>query len=222
MSQAERENTGVLLARIGTVEVRAHGPCLAWVSGLAVDADGAPRAYHPQSRKGLDALANAGGPGHWWGVACDAQGIPFLQGAGDPAPGYYVSTTALQDGRFPVHSCRRYVDAETIPYIVLPRGMPGTARLGDFALVMNLATGARCGAIWADIGPHGKLGEGSIALARALGIDASPRTGGCRAGILTVLFPGSGVRQPQPPERIEARALELLVQHGIREIRRFA
>src|SRR6478672_475871 len=112
-----------LLAKIGDVEVRSYGAYLSWSSGLAVDADGAPRAYHPDSRRGLDALATAGKPGNWWGVACDERGIPFLQGADDPAPGFYVSTTALQDSRFPVHSCRRYVNAEAIPYIVLPKGM---------------------------------------------------------------------------------------------------
>ncbi|MGV3531106.1 MAG: hypothetical protein ACO1QR_01960, partial [Chthoniobacteraceae bacterium] len=114
-----------VIATIGGVQVRSHGAYLAWISGLAVDADGSPRAYHPESRKGLDALANAGNPGNWWGVACDARGVPFVQGADDPAPGYYVSTTALCDTRFPASSCRRYVDAETIPYIVLPKGMPG-------------------------------------------------------------------------------------------------
>jgi hypothetical protein len=222
MSRIQAESAGTLLARIGTVEVRAHGAYLTWTSGLAVDADGAPRAYHPESRKGLDALANAGKPGNWWGVACDARGIPFVQGPNEPAPGFHVSTTALQDSRFPVHSCKRYVDAETIPYIVLPRGMPGGARLGDFAVVMNLETGARCGAIWADIGPRGKLGEGSIALAKALGIDSAPRTGGCRAGILTVLFPGSGNRRVQVAEFIRERTTELLARHGIRDFSRFA
>lgn len=213
---------GAVLATIGGVKVRLHGAYLAWISGLAVDADGSPRAYHPDSRKGLDALANAGKPGNWWGVACDARGVPFVQGAGDPAPGFYVSTTALCDTRFPANSCRRYVDAETIPYIVLPKGMPGGARLGDLALVTNLATGATCGAIWADIGPRGKLGEGSIALAKRLGINADPRKGGCRDGVLTVLFPGSGTRRPLAIEVIETRTASLIATHGISDLRRLA
>ncbi len=219
---AEQNRKGALVATIGNTEVRAHGSCLLWRSGMAVDADGAPEAYHPESRRGLDALANAGAPGHWWGIACDPSGVPFIQDAGDPAPGFYVSTTALVDPRFPIHSCRRYVDASTVPYIVLPRGMPGGARLGDLAVVMNLETGAVCGAIYADIGPRGKLGEGSMALARAQGIDPDPRTGGCRTGLLTALFPASGTRRPQAPAVINERALELAAQHGLQDLRHFA
>jgi hypothetical protein len=37
----------------------------------------------------------------------------------------------------------------------------------------------------------GKYGEGSIALARALGIPSSPRNGGCADGVTFVVFPGS-------------------------------
>src|SRR5258708_20069901 len=34
-------------------------------SGLAIDADGAPRAYHPNDRRGLDSLAHACHQGNW-------------------------------------------------------------------------------------------------------------------------------------------------------------
>ena len=37
-------------------------------SGMTIDADGAPNAYHPDNL-GLDDLANAGTPGSWEGLA---------------------------------------------------------------------------------------------------------------------------------------------------------
>ena len=69
-------------------------------AGMAINADGAYRAYHPTPGKGLDYLANAGEPGNWWALVTDTgkpSGRPVVQGAADPAPGYYVSTTSLAD-----------------------------------------------------------------------------------------------------------------------------
>jgi hypothetical protein len=40
-------------------------------SGLAIDADGAPRAYHPNDRLGLDSLAHADHRGNWWALVTD-------------------------------------------------------------------------------------------------------------------------------------------------------
>ena len=71
-----------------------------YVAGLAVDADGAFRAYHPTNRLGLDTIVHAGHPGNWWALATDTgetNGRPVLQGERDPAPGYYVSITSLYD-----------------------------------------------------------------------------------------------------------------------------
>ena len=51
-----------------------------------------------------------------------------MQGPGDPAPGYYVSTTSLHDANLPVTDPRRYVDSEQVPYLALPE--PFVAALG--------------------------------------------------------------------------------------------
>src|SRR6202008_1174982 len=51
-----------------------------------IDADGSPRAYGPNN-SGLDWTANAGYPGNWWALVCDANGDPILQGPTDPYPG---------------------------------------------------------------------------------------------------------------------------------------
>ena len=94
-------------------------------SGFAVDADGAYRAYHPNNRLGLDSIEHAGQPGDWWALATDTgntDGRPVIQGKDDPAPGYYVSMTALYDSRIEdEHNPRRFVDAASVPYVVLPR-----------------------------------------------------------------------------------------------------
>lgn len=173
---------GETIVRLGTAGT------LIFECGLSVDADGSPHAYHPDSHSGLDALGNAGEPGHWYGLACDDNGEPFIQGPGDPAPGFYVSTTALQNTAFATKDPRRYIDSESIPYIVLPGGLAHMPRLGAPARVINLRNGKSCSAIFADIGPRDRIGEGSIALARALDVPQGAREGGVSGGILFVVF----------------------------------
>jgi len=56
-----------------------------FVSGMTIDADGAPNAYNPDDT-GLDALANAGAPAHWDGVITDRSGNPLIQRKSDPFP----------------------------------------------------------------------------------------------------------------------------------------
>lgn len=183
-----------------------------FVSGMTIDADGAPNAYHPDDT-GLDELANAGVPGHWDGIITDAEGNPLVQGESDPFPGYYVSCTSLSDRTKKVSDPTRYVDASKIPYVVLPRDVAdgGGAHLGDFAVVVNLANGKSSYAIFADIGT---MGEGSVALADNLGIWSNARQGGRRDGILYLVFPGSGNRQPRALEEIQSETEKLLQDWG--------
>src|SRR5262249_37782577 len=184
-----------VLFRIGYSNVHRVDNAILFGAGMNIDADGSPRAYNPVSSRGLDALANAGQPGNWWGIATTngrATGDPVVQDDEDPAPGFYVSTTALENTSFPPTRQRRYVDASTIPFIVLPAGIGMGLKLGDLCLVYNSKNGQSDFAIYADIGPRGQIGEGSIALAEALGVPSSPRTGGVSHGIIYVVYPGSG------------------------------
>lgn len=165
-------------------------------SGMSINADGAPNAYHPQD-KGIDYLANAGSPSNWWALVLDDDGEPVVQKVSDPFPGYYVSTTALGDRTKPLTDPRRYVDAVQVPYIVLP-GNPairGTGvKLGDYAVVYNQKTGKLSYAIYADVGPRNELGEGSVALSRALGNEPIIRgkvARGIPSNVLYIVFPGS-------------------------------
>ena len=179
-----------------------------FVSGMAIDADGAPNAYNPEDT-GLDELANAGSPLHWDGIIDDRNGFPLIQQESDPFPGYYISCTSLADQTKGIADPTRYVDASQIPYVALPKEIAdrGGARLGDFAFVVNLRNGKASFAIYADIGT---VGEGSIALADRLGIPSDARRGGASAGILYVFFPGSGNLQPRGISEIQNEGEKLL------------
>jgi hypothetical protein len=180
-------------------------------SGMTIDADGAPNAYHPDNT-GLDDLSNAGTPGRWEGLAKDADGEPIIQGPNDPFPGYYVSATALADRSKPPNDPKRYVDASKIPFVVLPGGMARQlgARPGDFAVVFNQRNGKSSYAIFGDVGPYDRIGEGSMALAENLGIRSDARNGGARRGILFLVFPGSGNGRPRTIEEINTEGQKLL------------
>jgi hypothetical protein len=159
---------------------------------LHVDADGSPRAYGPGCL-GEDYIANAGRPGNYWGIVT-ANGVPVVQGPDDPAPGWYVSTTSLQDPGFPIHDPRRYVDSESVPGVVLP----GSAyrrwgmRLGDLVLIERPVLALSVWAIFHDVGPGDAFGEATIFSANALKINADPKHGGMDGGIGYTLYPGSG------------------------------
>ena len=183
-----------------------------FVSGMVIDADGAPNAYHPDDT-GLDEVANAGAPGRWNGIVTDRAGIPLVQQESDPFPGYYISCTSLADETKTFTDPTGYVDASHIPYVALPQDVaePRGTRLGDFALVINLRNGKSSFAIYADIGT---LGEGSIALAEALGIWSNARHGGVSEGILYVFFPGSGNLRPRTIDEIQTEGETLLSRLG--------
>jgi hypothetical protein len=170
-----------------------HGGVL-FTAGMTIDADGAPNAYGPKN-SGLDYTANARGAGEWVSLVTDRKGRPIVQRTG-PYRGYYVSTTSLeQENISDLRDPRRYLDARRIPYIALP---PDFARqfgigLGDLARVVNTQTGRSAYAIFADVGPKGRIGEGSIALANKLGIPSNPRHDSVADGVTYLIFPGSAL-----------------------------
>src|SRR5262245_23790627 len=88
-------------------------------AGMTIDADGSPRAYHPDDKRGLDYLANAGRPGNWWALVCE-NGQPIVQRDTDPAPGFYVSTTAYIRPAYAEADPRRYLDSESVHFVVVP------------------------------------------------------------------------------------------------------
>lgn len=191
---------------------------VSWEGGLNIDADGAPNAYGPpgSSPPGLDYLANAGHPGNWYGVLVDEHGDPIIQKMSDPCPGMYISPTSLVDHGYGPLDPRRYVDSLQVPYLAVAKDVlrERGVKLGDVGFAYNRATQKLCAAVVADAGPRGKYGEGSIALARALGVpNTSPKNGGASAGIVCVVFKGSSRGWPRPAAEINDQ-VELFLQEA--------
>ncbi|MGR9117438.1 MAG: hypothetical protein ACU85E_16950 [Gammaproteobacteria bacterium] len=175
---------------------------------MAVDADGAPNAYHPGDI-GLDYLANAGYPNQsWWPdvLVTDPEDSrrAYIQDSGE-FKGYFVSKTALTDKAKQETDPARYVDARHVPYLVFPGSyykMNGTGVLGDIGVAVNFKLERTTPVVVADIGPsEAKLGEVSINLAERLsGNPVNPRTGsGAPPGdTLYILFPYSARQHRWP------------------------
>ena len=186
-------------------------------AGFMIDADGAYRAYNPNNQSGLDYLGNAGKPGNWWALVTnngEPNGTPVIQSSSDPAPGFYISTTSLEDTTKDRTDPRRYVDSESVNFFVLPGRLGLGAKLGDFGVVIRPSANDYDYAIFADVGPALKIGEGSISLAAALGIPSSPKNGGTGHGIIYIVFPGSGEGWPLSQAQIDQYGAALFAKWG--------
>jgi hypothetical protein len=191
----------------------------------AVDADGAPNAYHPDDT-GLDRLANAGYPHtNWWKDVLvpdpDHPSQAYRQPDGQFA-GYLVAMTSLRSPNGDKLDPLTYVDATRFPYVVIPTGfgsLPHTAKPGDVGFATHVASGITTTLIVGDSGggSGAKLGEGSVALFVSLGgQEPSPRNGsGVPAGkIQYIIFPGSRKAGaglwPRTNQDIHDQAMELM------------
>ncbi|GAA3044128.1 glycoside hydrolase family 75 protein [Streptomyces glomeratus] len=112
------------------------------------------------------------------GIRCNSRTDPYFS----PATTYRQS-----DGRYP--------SAETLPYLVVP----GASSIWDHRAygigggsVAAVVHGSRIVyTVVADTGPKDVIGEASYATARALGINADPRTGGTDGPVTYIVFRGS-------------------------------
>ena len=123
----------------------------------------------------------------WWtsgmSIACDgASEKPCTAASG------YSPSTAGTD------SLGNALDASTLPFVVIPTPSNGfdfvAAGLNYGSVVAVLYKGKLVYAILGDEGGAGVLGEGSYALAVALGIDPNPATGGVGSGVTYIAFTG--------------------------------
>ncbi len=118
-------------------------------------------------------------------LAVDADGGPDWRN--DPFGQAFTSLT---------HSDGSSLDATDINYFVLPMTDEYKKlgiKLGDMAFVRNIRTGKMVPAIFGDHGPKNKIGEGSQALCRALGLSGNPNSGGTdKKEIEFLIMPGSG------------------------------
>ena len=226
--QLEKGKTGPIFREVDTNVVLFLGR-------MHVDADGSPRAYAPKD-KGIDHLGNAQvNPGCTPadGVSCPLNpdvierrpdGNWCTHPYGTPPAQYYTAMTSLRGGDFPPCDPRRYVNAEEVPFLVLPKG-PHAARLraigvekGDYGFGFSRATGRATPALVADFGPVNKLGEASMAFARRLGYGGDPGYGRTKdplgsgtekREILYVVFPLTGPRTATPARNpVWPRALD--------------
>ncbi|MBC7998234.1 MAG: glycoside hydrolase family 75 protein [Leptolyngbya sp.] len=141
------------------------------------------------------------------GMQVDADGSPRARQI-DPCG---QSQTSLR------HPNGAPVNAERVPYIVLPGGSYKHLgiKLGDIAAVRY--QGKVQFAVFADVGPSYKIGEGSMALADALGINPSPTRGGThRPDVEYLVFRGSGDRTPGRPVETQQKGVALLNQYSRR------
>ncbi len=117
----------------------------------------------------------------------DADGHPNVKKI-DPKHGSLHTTLRYSEGN-------GSVNADAVPYVVLPKGhfKEHGVKVGDLAIVRNKENGALTVAVFGDVGPRHKRGEGSMALARELGLNPSPTHGGTQSRNIEYLaIPGSG------------------------------
>ncbi len=110
------------------------------------------------------------------GVNCDAWGGSFgtgeipLQGANEPAPGFFISTTSTTNpGVFTGDTQARYLNSDATPYAVIPSTLVRRGLLpkkGGIAWAWNPKTGRTASAVFGDT--QSKFGEISIAFAQKL------------------------------------------------------
>ncbi|MBD2769653.1 hypothetical protein IC235_17320 [Hymenobacter sp. BT664] len=165
-----------------------------YTAGMQVDGDGSPYCYHPSNNAiALDYLGNATSESKRY--VQGANGVPVIRGA----RGFYVSQTSLAYPDFPASDPRHWVDAESLPFVVIPGDLYAQSgngiRPGNLAYAYNKRTGKGCFALCGDVGPRGKAGEASINLAQQLGVtNSSPKNGGQASDIEYVIIANSGAR----------------------------
>ena len=157
--------TPALLGTSGPIPVFQNpDESIVWTGMANSDEDGGIHAYHPGDT-GLDTVRDAKDQnGNWCGIVLDVDGRPIIQGPGDPAPGYFISCTSYQLPQYAQNDPRRYLNAEAIPYAVVPGWLRRACRgvlMGCYGELLNLDTGDMVQVMTGDIGP--RVGEYSCA-----------------------------------------------------------
>ena len=120
---------------------------------------------------------------------------------GDPEvdeQGFCISKTSWENKTFKVTDRERYVDAMRIPYFVLPPDMPVYTEIGACGFFVS-TLGGQCGAVYADAGNSGEIGEISWNLAKRP--SASRRCAACRLAAQKGRAEGSSIKPSSQPIR---------------------
>jgi hypothetical protein len=120
-------------------------------------------------------------------IDCDGQSTAECNATTDPA--YQNQTSFTQSNGQPL-------SASVLPYVVVP--LPSakfsyvTAGIKPGAVVIVIYSGKMMYGVFGDEGPSTIIGEASYAMAKSLGIDPNPATGGVDTGVTYIVFTGAG------------------------------
>ncbi|WP_328869248.1 glycoside hydrolase family 75 protein [Streptomyces sp. NBC_00287] len=128
-------------------------------------------------------------------IDCDGRPGSHCNGRTDP---YFSDATAF------TQSDGRYLDAERLPYVVVP----APSRVWDYrthgirggSLVALVYQDRVRYAVIGDVGPHDIIGEASYAAAESLGIHPDPHGGGTASGVTYIVFKDTRVDPIEDPE----------------------
>lgn len=134
------------------------------------------------------------GEGYTADVINDEDGSLFFVGDMDVdvdgSPDWEKDSSGAADTT--LHHNGKPINSDVVPGIVVPPEIIKAVRgvvMGCKAFVIY--KGRSCDAVVFDVGPHNKLGEGSAALARRLGINPDPNKGGVDEQCVTYrIWPG--------------------------------
>lgn len=192
-----------IIGTIAGVQIREDDDGRVWYrSGASIDADGAngqnghPVAYN-DTDTGTDFLEN-GGMRLVAGrvIRTGSSKIAILDDEDQPLVfpnGLIASKTWYKHPGISADDPSAYVDSETVPYVVVPplivKETVGVVRGCQARVTYN---GKSVDCVVADKGPSARIGEISIAAARALGINHSPKHGGLEDKVVDYeMWPGT-------------------------------
>lgn len=168
-----------------------------FVADLSVDVDGARLSYRLDNnpRLALDDIHRSAGYPHssWWNVLVrdpDDPERPYVD-----ADGYCVSMTSYTRDGYDSLDRRKYLDAATIPYLVLPGAVRSRCRgtiLGCKARLTDIRTFRYIDCICGDFSGY-SIGEASLAAAQFFDKTLSARNGDEHKHYLYEFWPDRGI-----------------------------
>ncbi|MER7837635.1 glycoside hydrolase family 75 protein [Streptomyces sp. NPDC096040] len=140
-------------------------------------------------------------------IDCDGRPTAHCNRTADPA---FSAATAFQQ------SDGRHLDAETLPYVVVP---------GPSSRWNHWASGIEGGAVAAviykdrvqyavvgDTGPRDIIGEASYATAKGLGVNPDPLVGGVPSGVTYIVFKDSAIKPIEDRDAAQEEGERLAAQ----------
>ncbi|MGW9190215.1 glycoside hydrolase family 75 protein [Streptomyces rubiginosohelvolus] len=137
-------------------------------------------------------------------IDCDGRKTRACNRKTDP---YFLPETAFQSSR------GEPLDSAALPHVVVP----GPSKVWDYrkagltggsVVAVVYRDRVRYGVI-GDTGPRGIIGEASYAMAKTLGIDPDPSTGGAESGVTYIAFKNSRISPIESRARAQSRGAAL-------------